>query len=204
MLIEILGNNPDDRKIKEVADLLKKGAIAVIPTDTIYAFATSLMNKKGMEKLAKLKNVKLNKAQFSLICDDLSDISSYTKPMKRSIFRAIKNSIPGPFTFILNANNNVAKLFDTNKKEVGIRVPDHQITRAIVKELGHPLVSTSVHDDDKIREYTTDPEFIHSRYENDVDVVIDSGYGRNQASTIVDCTSGELIILRQGIGELHT
>ena len=203
MLIEILGNNPDDRKIKEVADLLKKGAIAVIPTDTIYAFATSLMNKKGMEKLAKLKNVKLNKAQFSLICDDLSDISSYTKPMERSVFRVMKNSIPGPFTFILNANNHVAKLFGTNKKEVGIRVPDHQITRAIVKELGHPLVSTSVHDNDKIIEYTTDPNAIYDRYQNEVDIAIDSGYGKNQASTIVDCTSGEINILRQGMGELY-
>ena len=202
MLVEILGNNPDQRKIKEVADILRNGGIAVIPTDTIYAFATSLMNKKGMEKLANFKNIKLKNAQFSLICDDLSDIASYTKPMERNVFRALKNSLPGPFTFILNANNHVAKLFGTNKKEVGIRVPDHQITRAIVNELGHPLVSTSVHDDDKIRIYTTDPESIHENYEDQVDLVIDSGYGKNQASTIVDCTTGELNIIRQGMGEL--
>jgi tRNA threonylcarbamoyl adenosine modification protein (Sua5/YciO/YrdC/YwlC family) len=156
-----------------------------------------------MEKLANLKGIKLKNAQFSLICDDLSDIASYTKPMERNIFRALKTSFPGPFTFILNANNHVAKLFGTNKKEVGIRGPDHPITRAIVKELGHPIVSTSVHDDDKIRIYTTDPESIHENYENEVNVVIDSGYGKNQASTIVDCTSGELHILRQGMGELN-
>ncbi len=202
MLIEIPGNNPDDRKIKEVAEILKKGGIAVIPTDTIYAFATSLMNKKGMEKLAKFKGIKLKNAQFSLICDDLSDIASYTKPMERNVFRALKKSFPGPFTFILNANNHVAKLFGSNKKEVGIRVPDHPITRAIVNELGHPLVSTSVHDDDEIIEYTTDPNAIYDRYENEVDIVIDSGYGKNQASTIVDCTTGELSILRQGVGVL--
>lgn len=203
MLIEILGSNPDSRKIKQVTDVLKNGGIVVIPTDTIYAFATSLNNKKGLERLAKFKGVKLNKAQFSLICDGLSDIATYTKPIERNVFRALKNSLPGPFTFILNANNHVSKLFGTNKKEVGIRFPDHHITKAIVEQLGHPLVSTSVHDDDEIIEYTTDPEAIFSRYEDSVDLVIDSGYGKNQASTIVDCTTGELTILRQGIGELN-
>ncbi|MBG15437.1 MAG: threonylcarbamoyl-AMP synthase [Crocinitomicaceae bacterium] len=203
MLIEILGENPDSRKIKQVADVLKNGGIVVIPTDTIYAFAASLNNKKGLERLAKFKGVKLNKAQFSLICDGLSDISTFTKPIERNVFRALKNSLPGPFTFILNANNHVAKLFGTNKKEVGIRVPDHQITKAIVQQLGHPLVSTSVHDDDHIIEYTTDPQAIFEKYEDNVEMVIDAGYGKNQASTIVDCTTGELSILRQGIGELN-
>ncbi len=203
MLIEILGENPDSRKIKEVADVLENGGIVVIPTDTIYAFAASLNNKKGLERLAKFKGVKLNKAQFSLICDGLSGIATFTKPIERNVFRALKNSLPGPFTFILNANNHVSKLFGTNKKEVGIRVPNHQITKAIVEHLGHPLVSTSVHDDDQIIEYTTDPEAIFNRYEGNVDLVIDAGYGKNQASTIVDCTSGELSILRQGIGELN-
>ncbi|MFL2570783.1 MAG: L-threonylcarbamoyladenylate synthase [Parvicellaceae bacterium] len=203
MLIEILGSTPDSRKIKQVVDVLKNGGIVVIPTDTIYAFATSLNNKKGLERLAKFKGVKLNKAQFSLICDGLSDIASFTRPIERNVFRALKNSLPGPFTFILNANNHVAKLFGTNKKEVGIRVPNHQITKAIVEQLGHPLVSTSVHDNDEIIEYTTDPEAIFNRYEDQVDLVVDSGYGKNQASTIVDCTTGELTILRQGIGELN-
>ena len=165
MLVEIPGNNPDQRKIKEVADILRNGGIAVIPTDTIYAFATSLMNKKGMEKLANFKNIKLKNAQFSLICDDLSDIASYTKPMERNVFRALKNYYRVLY-FYFKCQNHVAKLFGTNKKEVGIRVPDHQITRAIVNELGHPLVSTSVHDDDKIRIYTTDPESIHENYED--------------------------------------
>jgi len=203
MLIEIYGDNPDTRKIKQVAEVLNHGGIVVVPTDTIYAFAASLNNKKGLERLASLKKVKLKKAQFSLICSGLSNISSFTKPIERNVFRVLKHSLPGPFTFILNANNYVAKCFGSNKKEVGIRVPDHQITKAIVEFLGHPLVSTSVHDEDKIIEYTTDPIAIFSKYEENVELVIDAGYGKNQASTIVDCTSGSPTILRQGIGQLN-
>jgi len=181
---------------------LNHGGLIVVPTDTIYAFAASVKSKKGLEKLAKIKNVKLNKSEFSLICDDLSEISTYTKPIDRKVFRTMKNAFPGPYTFILNANNIIAKLFGTNKKEVGIRVPNHGFTRSLIKSLGHPLVSSSVHDDDEIIQYTTDPLTIFERHENDVDAVINCGYGKNVASTIVKCTDNNPIILRQGAGIL--
>jgi len=202
MLIEIRPENPDQRQIDQIISMLNNGGIIVVPTDTIYAFAASINSKKGLEKLAKIKNVKLKKSQFSLICHDLSEISTYTKPMDRKVFRTMKNAFPGPFTFILNATNHVSKLFGSNKKEVGIRVPNHGLTRAIVKSLGHPLVSSSVLDDDEIIKYTTDPLTIFERHENDVEAVIDCGYGNNVASTIVDCTTSELSILRQGAGEI--
>ena len=202
MLIDIFPDNPDQRKIDQVIDILNRDGLIVVPTDTIYAFAASVKSKKGLEKLAKIKNVKLNKSEFSLICDDLSEISTYTKPIDRKVFRTMKNAFPGPFTFILNANNNIAKLFGTNKKEVGIRVPDHGFTRSLIKSLGHPLVSSSVHDDDEIIQYTTDPLTIFERHENDVDAVINCGYGKNVASTIVKCTDNNPTILRQGAGIL--
>ena len=202
MLIDIFPDNPDQRKIDQVIDILNDGGLIVVPTDTIYAFAASVKSKKGLEKLAKIKNVKLNKSEFSLICDDLSEISTYTKPIDRKVFRTMKNAFPGPYTFILNANNNIAKLFGTNKKEVGIRVPNHGFTRSLIKSLGHPLVSSSVHDDDEIIQYTTDPLTIFERHENDVDAVINCGYGKNVASTIVKCTDNNPTILRQGAGIL--
>ena len=202
MLIDIFPDNPDQRKIDQVIDILNHGGLIVVPTDTIYAFAASVKSKKGLEKLAKIKNVKLNKSEFSLICDDLSEISTYTKPIDRKVFRTMKNAFPGPYTFILNANNNIAKLFGSNKKEVGIRVPDHGFTRFLIKSLGHPLVSSSVHDDDEIIQYTTDPLTIFERHENDVDAVINCGYGKNVASTIVKCTDNNPTILRQGAGIL--
>ena len=202
MLIELVQNNPDQRQIDEIVNLLNSGAVIVVPTDTIYAFAASLKSKKGLNKLAKFKNVKLNQSEFSLICDDLSEIAFYTKPMERSIFKLLKKTLPGPFTYILEASNNVAKLFGTNKKEVGIRVPNHNITHQIVKSLQHPLVSSSVHDEDEIIQYTTDPKTIFEKHENEVDAVIDCGYGKNVASTVVDCRGGEVEILRQGAGNL--
>ena len=200
MLLDIHSDNPDDRKIKEVISILENDGLIVIPTDTIYAFAASIKSKKGLEKLAKIKEVKLKKSEFSLILNNLSDISSYTKPIDRKIFRVIKNSLPGPFTFILNANNHVSKLFGTSKKEVGIRVPDHGFTRKLIEMFNSPLVSSSVHDNDDILQYTTDPLTIFERYEREVDAVIDCGYGNNVASTIVDCTSDNPAILRQGAG----
>ena len=202
MLIDIYPDKPDQRKIDQLIQILNNGGLIVVPTDTIYAFAASINSKKGLERLAKIKNVKLKKSEFSLICDDLSEISTYTKPIDRKVFRTMKNAFPGPFTFILNANNNIAKLFGTNKKEVGIRVPDHGFTRSLIKSLGHPLVSSSVHDDDEIIQYTTDPLTIFERHENDVDAVINCGYGKNVASTIVKCTDDDPTILRQGAGNI--
>ena len=202
MLIEIHPDNPEPRKITEVVNCLRKGGVIIYPTDTIYSIGCDLRNKKAIEKVARLKGVRLRKAQFSLICYDLSSIGDYTKQFDRSVFKAMNKALPGPYTFILNAGNKVPKLFETNKKEVGIRIPDNNIARQVVHELGNPIIATSVHDDDEILEYTTDPSLIHEKYENLVDLVIDGGYGKNNPSTIVDCTDGEINVIREGIGSI--
>ena len=202
MLISIHPDNPDKRKIDQVIQILKKGGIIIYPTDTVYSMACDLTNRKAVERMAQIKGIKIEKANFSLICYDLSHISDYTVQFGNNIYKMMKRALPGPFTFILNANNSVPKLFKSKKKTIGIRVPNNNIARTIVQELGNPLISTSVHDDDEILEYITDPELIHEKYENILDVVIDGGYGQNEASTIVDCTGNEPEIIREGIGDL--
>ena len=202
MLINVVAKDPDLRVIQKIIKILNNDGLIVIPTDTIYAFATSIKSKKGLERLAKIKNNKLKKANFSLICQDLKDISKYTRPFDRKTFKTLKNALPGPFTFILNANNNISKIFNSNKKEIGIRIPNHKFIRTLVEELNHPLICSSVNDEDEIVEYTTDPLIIFERYENEVDAVIDYGYGKNVASTVVDCTSNDLVLIREGAGEI--
>lgn len=202
MIIEVVAKNPDSRVIQKIIKILDNDGLIVIPTDTIYAFAVSINSKKALEKLAKIKNVKLKKANFSLICEDLKNVSLYTKPIDRKIFRMMKSSLPGPFTFILKANNSVSKIFQTNKKEVGIRVPNHYFVKTLICEIGHPILCSSVNDEDKIIQYTTDPKTIFERHENEVDAIIDCGYGKNVASTVVDCTKKEPIIIRQGAGRI--
>lgn len=202
MLINVVAKDPDLRVIQKIIKILNNDGLIVIPTDTIYAFATSIKSKKGLERLAKIKNIKLKKANFSLICQDLKEISRYTKPLDRKIFKTLKNTLPGPFTFILNANNNISKIFNSNKKEIGIRIPNHRFIRTLLEELNHPLICSSVNDEDEIVEYTTDPLIIFENHENNVDAVIDYGYGKNVASTVVDCTSDNLVLIRQGAGEL--
>ena len=200
MLINVVAKDPDLRVIQKIIKILDNDGLIVVPTDTIYAFATSIKSKKGLKRLAKIKNIKLKNANFSLICQDLKDISSYTKPIDRKTFKTLKNALPGPFTFILNANNSVSKIFDSNKKEIGIRIPNHKFIKTLIKELNHPLICSSVNDEDEIVKYSTDPLVIFENHENNVDAVIDYGYGKNVASTIVDCTSDELILVRQGAG----
>ena len=202
MIIEVVAKNPDLRVIQKIIKILDNDGLIVIPTDTIYAFAVSINSKKALEKLAKIKDVNLKKANFSLICEDLKNVSLYTKPIDKKIFRMMKSSLPGPFTFILKANNSVSKIFQTNKKEVGIRVPDHYFVKTLICEIGHPILCSSVNDEDKIIQYTTDPKTIFERHENEVDAVIDCGYGKNVASTVVDCTKEEPIIIRQGAGRI--
>lgn len=202
MLIDVLSENPDLRVIHKIIDILNNDGIIVVPTDTIYAFATSIKSKKGIERLAKIKNEKLKRSNFSLICKDLSNISKYTKPIDRKTFRTLKSTLPGPFTFILNANNSVSKIFQTNKKEIGIRVPDHKFIKTLVEELNHPLVCSSVNDEDHIIKYTTDPLAIFEKFEKNVDAVINYGYGKNVASTIIDLTSESPVLIRQGAGIL--
>lgn len=202
MLIDVLSENPDLRVIHKIIDILNNDGLIVVPTDTIYAFATSIKSKKGIERLAKIKNEKLKRSNFSLICKDLSNISKYTKPIDRKTFRTLKSTLPGPFTFILNANNSVSKIFQTNKKEIGIRVPDHKFIKTLVEELNHPLVCSSVNDEDHIIKYTTDPLAIFEKFEKNVDAVINYGYGKNVASTIIDLTSESPVLIRQGSGIL--
>ncbi len=203
MLLKIYPENPNPKTIEQVVEVLKRGGIIIYPTDTVYGMGCDISNQKAIERICKLRGINPAKANLSFVCYDLSHISDYIKPIDTSTYRVIKKALPGPFTFIFNANNNVPKLLSSNKKTVGIRVPDNAIARCIVKELGHPILSTSIHDDDEIMEYSTDPELIHEKYEDRVDLVIDGGYGDNEPSTVVDCTSGDFEVLRQGKGVLE-
>lgn len=202
MLLNIHPENPPLRHIQTVVDCLKKGGVIIYPTDTVYGLGCDITNQKAIERVCRIKGVRPEKAQLSFICYDLSHLADYCKPIDNSTFRVLKKALPGPFTFILNANNHVPRLLNSNKKTVGIRVPDNNIARTIVKELGNPIVSTSIHDDDEIMEYSTDPELIYEKYSSQVDIVIDGGYGHNEASTVVDFTSGNADVIRQGKGDL--
>ncbi|SDF88607.1 tRNA threonylcarbamoyl adenosine modification protein, Sua5/YciO/YrdC/YwlC family [Pedobacter terrae] len=203
MLIKIYPENPNERAIEQVVDVLKKGGVIIYPTDTIYGLGCDITNPKAIEKICRIRGIKPEKANFSFICHDLKHIADYIKPIDNTTFRVLKKALPGPFTFIFNANNNVPKLLSSNKKTVGIRVPDNNIARCIVKELGNPILSTSIKDDDDVIEYSTDPELIHEKYENLVDLVIDGGYGDNEASTVIDCTTGEFEVIREGKGNIE-
>ncbi len=203
MLIKIHPEDPGQRLIKLVVDCLRQGGIIIYPTDTVYALGCDIRQPKAVQRVAQIKGIKAEKANFSLICYDLSYISELTRPFSTSVYKAMKKALPGPYTFILNANSNVPKLFQSRKKTVGIRVPDNNIAREIVRELGNPIISTSVYDDDEILEYTTDPELIHEKYEAQVDIVVDGGFGDNQASTVFDCTGDELLVVREGKGAIE-
>ena len=203
MLIKIYPENPNPKAIEQVVDVLRKGGIIIYPTDTVYGLGCDITNHRAIEKICQIRRIKPEKANFSFICYDLSHISDYIKPIDNATFRILKKALPGPFTFIFNASHNVPKLLSSSKKTVGIRVPDNDIAREIVRMLGNPIVSTSIHDDDEIVEYSTDPELINEKYEDKVDLVIDGGYGGNIPSTIVDCTSGDFEIIREGKGELE-
>lgn len=201
MLIRIYPENPNPREIDKVVQFLRDGGLIVYPTDTVYGLGCDIFHTKAVEKICRYKGIDVRKANLSFICYDLSHISEYAK-VSNDTFKLMKKNLPGPFTFILNGNNNLPKLF-RNKKTVGIRIPDNNIIRELVKGLGNPILSTSVHDaDDEIQEYFTDPELIHERYENIADVVINAGYGSLEPSTVVDCTGDEPVVVRQGKGEL--
>lgn len=204
MLIKIYPENPNPKAIEQIVEVLKKGGVIIYPTDTVYGMGCDITNQKAIERICKLRGIKPEKANFSFICSDLRHISDYIKPIDTTVFRVLKKALPGPFTFIFNANNNVPKLLSSNKKTVGIRVPDNAIAREIVLQLGNPILSTSIHDDDEVIEYSTDPELIHEKYEDKVDLIVDGGYGDNEPSTVVDCTSGEFEIIRPGKGDLES
>ncbi len=203
MLLKIHPDNPNPRHIQKVIECLNDGGIIIYPTDTVYGIGCDIYKNKAVEKIAMIKGIKKEKANFSFICSDLSHISDFTRPISNELYKMMKRNLPGPFTFILEANNKVPKLFQSKKKTVGIRVPDNNITKVIVETLGNPIMSSSVYDEDEIIEYTTDPELIYEKYGHLVDIVIDGGYGGNEASTIIDCTSDEITIIREGKGILE-
>ncbi len=202
MLVKIYPENPNPREIQKIVDILRNGGVIIYPTDTVYGIGCDINQPKAVSRVAQIRGINLQKANFSFICHDLSHMSDFTKHVSNDAFRLMKHNLPGPFTFILEANSNVPKIFKSKKKTVGIRVPNNPIILEIVKELGNPIMSSSIHDEDDIIEYTTDPELIHEKYSNLVDIVIDGGYGDNEASTIVDCSTEEFEILREGKGIL--
>lgn len=199
--IKIYPDNPDERKIRKVVECLRDGGLIIYPTDTVYGLGCDIFNSRAVEKIARIKGVKPQKNDFSFICYDLSDIADYAR-VDNVAFKLMKRTLPGPYTYILDANNRVPKLLNTNKKTVGIRVPDSIIPRMIVKELGNPIVTTSIKDDDEIIEYSTDPELIFEKFQNLVDIVIDGGYGGNVGSTIVRASAQEIEIIREGLGDI--
>jgi tRNA threonylcarbamoyl adenosine modification protein (Sua5/YciO/YrdC/YwlC family) len=204
MLIKLYPDNPNPREVRRVVEILRAGGLVVFPTDTVYGLGCDINNSKAVDKVMQIKGANLKKYNLSIICNDLSNLSVYAKPLDNHIFKLLKKNLPGPFTFILPASNNVPKIFKNNKKTIGLRVPQNPIIFAIVKELGNPILNTSIKDkEDEVLEYMTDPELIHEKYENIVDIVIDGGYGGNEPSTIVDCTSETWEIIRQGKGILE-
>ena len=200
--IKIYEENPNPKDIKRVVDIIRKGGLVIFPSDTVYALGCDIKNTRALERVAKLKGVKLEKANFSFVCKDLSNLSDYVRQINSATFKILKRALPGPYTFILPGNNNLPNVFK-KKKEVGIRVPANSIVQAIVHELGNPIISTSIYDEDEVIEYTTDPELIYEKWEQLVDVVIDGGYGDNIPSTVIDLTGDEPQLLREGKGSLE-
>lgn len=204
MLLRIHPDNPDERKIRQICAMLERDAVVIVPTDTVYSMACVLGSSKGLERIARLKKKSLKTARFSIGCSDLSQLSLYTRPLSSTVFKAMKRAFPGPYTFIVPANNNVPKWFLGKRKSIGIRVPDNPIFSAIVEELGRPLVVSSVREESEIQEYTTDPELIAERYGNQVEAVVDGGFGKLDASSVLDCTGDEAVVIREGLGPVES
>lgn len=201
-LIRIYEENPSPKLINKVVEVLKNGGLVIYPTDTVYGLGCDITNTSALEKIAQIKGVKLEKANFSFICEDLSNLSDYVKQIDTATFKILKRTLPGPYTYILPGNNNLPNVFK-KKETVGIRVPDNNICRALVSALGNPIVSTSIRDDDEVLEYTTDPELIKEKWDNLVDIVIDGGYGDNIPSTVIDLTTSEPEVIREGKGSIE-
>ena len=201
--IRIYEENPDPRKITQIVNVLRGGGLIIYPSDTIYGLGCDIFNQKAVDKVRRIKNINDKKMDLAFVCYDLSHLSVYAKNVSTPVFKLMKKILPGPYTFILNASSKVPKILKVKKKKVGIRIPNNRIPREIVQELGNPIVTTSLHDDDNILEYATDPELIYEQYKNQVDLIIDGGYGDNQASTIIDYSGEELEIIRQGKGEIN-
>jgi len=200
--IKIYNDNPNQKEIEKVLQVLRRGGLIIYPTDTVYGLACDINNSRALERMAKIKGVKLEKANFSFICYDLSNLSDYVKQIDSSTFKILKRALPGPYTFILPGSNSLPSVFK-KKKTVGIRIPDNAIALEIVKQLGNPIASTSIRDEDEIIEYTTDPELIYEKWDKLVDLVIDGGYGDNQGSTVIDLSLDEPEVIREGKGSLE-
>lgn len=201
-LLRIHEQNPEMRKIRLAVEILRRGGVVIYPTDTVYGIGCDLHNKRGIEKLVKILGIRPNKLQLSFICHDLSEVSQYTRPLSTHIFKILKRALPGPYTFLLEASNEVPKILNISKKTVGIRIPDNKISLALIEELGNPIISASIKDEDQIIQYTTDAELIFERYKRTVDCVIDGGLSGVEPSTVADLTSGEVVVVREGLGEL--
>lgn len=199
--IKLYNENPNEKEIAKIVEVLRNGGLIIYPTDTVYGLGCDITNTKALEKIARIKGVKLEKANFSFVCSDLKNLSDYVKQIDSSTFKLLKRALPGAYTFIMQGNNNLPKDFK-KKKTVGIRVPDNLIARTIVERLGNPIVSTSIYDEDDVIEYTTDPELIFEKWQNLVDIVIDGGYGDNTASTVIDLSGDEPVIIREGKGDI--
>jgi tRNA threonylcarbamoyl adenosine modification protein (Sua5/YciO/YrdC/YwlC family) len=199
--IKLYNENPNPKEIAKIVKVLQNGGLVIYPTDTVYGLGCDITHTKALEKIAKIKGVKLDKANFSFICNDLSHLSDYVKQIDTATYKLLKRALPGPYTFVLPGSNSLPNVFK-KKKTVGIRVPDNPIALEIVRALGNPIVSTSIHDDDDVIEYTTDPELIFEKWQHKVDIVIDGGYGDNEASTVIDLTSDEPLVLREGKGSI--
>lgn len=201
-MLEIHPENPSSRHIQMVIEILNNGGVIIFPTDTVYGMGCSIEQPKAVERIARIKGIKKEKANFSAIFNNLSMLSEYTKPIDTSLYKMLRRNLPGPFTFILDANNNIPRIFQSKKKTIGIRIPDNPIIMEIVNALGQPLLTTSIHDQDEIVDYTTDPFIIEENYGKLVELIIDGGHGGNEPSTVIDCTSENIEILRQGKGIL--
>ena len=202
MILKIYDNAPNPKEVAFVVDRLSRGDVVILPTDTIYSIVCKLSNRKGFEALCKIKGLTAKSSDFSILCSSISNVSNYTRPISNQLFRTLKRNLPGPFTFILEANNEIPKLFGNRRKTIGVRVPDNPIFNAIAEQLGEPMIGTSIHDDDGVVEYTTDPSLIYEKYQHQINLMVDGGFGQNVASTVVDCVEMPPVVIRQGIGEL--
>jgi tRNA threonylcarbamoyl adenosine modification protein (Sua5/YciO/YrdC/YwlC family) len=200
MYIKLYEENPNEKHVRQVCDVLRDGGVIIYPTDTVYGIGCDIYQTKAVERIARIKNLNPDKAQFSFIVSDLSHLSEYSRFVDNDVFKLMKSKLPGPYTFILHASNNVPKILKNKKKTIGIRIPGNRIILDIVRELGHPILTTSVHDDDEIIDYTTDPELIYEKYRDRIDLLIDGGFGGNVPSTVIDCTGEQPEIIREGAG----
>jgi len=202
LFLRLYAANPEQKKLDIILDILRNDGVIIYPTDTVYGIGCSINSRSAIDRIARFKGMKPGKERFSLIFDSLSQISEYAKNIHTPIFKIMKKALPGPYTFILHSSNKLPKLLNSAKKTVGVRVPNHNIPRIIVQQLGHPIITTSIRDEDEIIEYSTDPELIYEKFENLADAIIDGGYGKNIPSTVIDCTGDEILVVREGLGRV--